>query len=184
MDDTTTTTTTSDSTTADIEVTNILSSTQQTSFQQNKQPKKTDLISKAQTDDPIKKTNPFASLKAKFCSAHFAVNKSIGLLSEASGKSKKDDGVETEGTTKIKKDWEGLEEIRRNSDQSIRAKDRSVLCGRRDRHSPKDLRRQKKDVSFSKSTSFLTEKKAGREGSNLRIRICKCSDSKCGKLFW
>lgn len=146
--------TTSDSITADLEVTNIL----------NAEPKKTELISKQQ------KTNPFASLKAKFCSAHFAVNRSIGLLSEASGKFKKED----EGTAK--KGWEGLEEVRRNSDQSIRAKDKAG-CGRKDRHSPKDLRKQKKDVSFSKSTSFLTDKKAG----NLRIRICKCSESKCGE---
>lgn len=132
--------------------------------------KKTDTIS----NDSIKKTNPFASLKAKFCSAHFAVNRSIGLLSEVGGKSKKE-----EGTTK---DWVGLEEFRRNSDQNIRAKDKGVvLGGRREKHSPKDLRRQKKDVSFSKSTSFLTEKKRG--GSNLRIRICKCTESKCGKLF-
>lgn len=138
----TTTTTNSDSTTVDLE------------------PKKTEIISK---EDPIKKTNPFASLKAKFCSAHFAVNRSIGLLSEAGGK--------TKGTT---------EEMRRNSDQSIRAKDKGL---KRERHSPKDLRKQKRDVSFSKSTSFLTEKKGGKGASNLRIRICKCSDSKCGKCL-
>lgn len=148
IEDTTTTTTTSESTTADVE------------------PKKTEIISK---DETLKKTNPFASLKAKFCSAHFAVNRSIGLLSET----KKDDGAV--------KDWESLEEVRRNSDQSVRAKDRGGL--RKERHSPKDLRKQKKDVSFSKSTSFLTEKKGGRGGSSLRIRICKCSDSKCGELY-
>lgn len=91
------------------------------------------------------------------------------MLSEA----KKEDGAG--------KDWEGLEEVRRNSDQSIRAKDRGGGL-RRERHSPKDLRKHKKDVSFSKSTSFLTERKGGRGGSNLRIKICKCSDSKCGKF--
>lgn len=173
VDDTTITTTTSDSTIADLEVSNILNTVEQ-------QSKKTDLISKPpSTDDPVKKTNPFASLKAKFCSAHFAVNRSIGLLSEASGKMKKDEGS---SERIIKKDWEGLEEVRRNSDQSIRAKEKSGH-GKRDKHSPKDLRRQKRDVSFSKSTSFLTDKKAG---SSLRIRICKCSDNKCGMCnsFW
>lgn len=161
------TTTTSDSTIADLEVSNILNTVEQP-------PQKTELISKPPADDPVKKTNPFASLKAKFCSAHFAVNRSIGLLSEASGKIKKDEGS---SERIIKKDWEVLEEVRRNSDQSIRAKEKSGHA-KRDKHSPKDLRRQKKDVSFSKSTSFLTDKKPG---TNLRIRICKCSDSKCGK---
>lgn len=166
VEDTTTTTTTSDS--VDLEVTNL-----------EEHPNKTDSISNQQLGDSTKKTNPFASLKAKFCSAHFAVNRSIGLLSEAAGKTKKE-----EGTTKIQKDWEGLEEIRRNSDQTIRAKDRgTILSSSTERQSPKNLRRQKKDVSFSKSTSFLTEKRAGKSGSNLRIRICKCSENKCGKAF-
>lgn len=139
-----------------------------------KERKKDDPAPKA--TDP-KKQNPFASLKAKLCSAHIpksyltriAVNKSIGLLSDI----------------KNRKDVE-VDEVRRNSDQSICAKKELILCrGKRERNSPKSLKHQKsgKDTSFSKSTGHLVDKECKgscntRNCSNLRIKICKCPSSK------
>lgn len=141
--------------------------------EENNDLKKTETISKPEDS---KKQNPFASLKAKICSAHLpksyltriAVNKSIGLLSD------------------IKTRKEGnCEEVRRNSDQNVRAKKETIAS------SPKNLKHQKssKDPSFSKSTGFLTDTRRRCKSScsrnaatsNLRIKIC--SDSKNHHTF-
>ncbi|KAH0812293.1 hypothetical protein GEV33_010496 [Tenebrio molitor] len=155
-------TTTSDSINADMEVCGILSSVTDEdigkSFNEEEELKKTEVTKivecKKQTH------NPFASLKAKLCSAHLpktsyltriAVNKSIGLLSSSDHK------------------------VKKNCD---------ILKGEKcksEKHSPKSIKHQKccRDGSFSKSTGFLLEDQ--RKSCNLRIKICNSPDSKCRK---
>ncbi|XP_044263786.1 ankyrin repeat and IBR domain-containing protein 1-like [Tribolium madens] len=154
-------TTTSDSINADMEVCGILSSVTDEdigkSYNEEEEIKKTEMTKivecKKQTH------NPFASLKAKLCSAHLpktsyltriAVNKSIGLLSS---------------DHKVKKNCDILKDGRCKSEK----------------HSPKSIKHQKccRDSSFSKSTGFLLEDQ--RKNCNLRIKICKSPDSKCRK---
>lgn len=149
-------TTTSDSINADMEVCGILSSVTDD-----------DIGGKSlNDDDDIKKTetkiveckkqthNPFASLKAKLCSAHLpkssyltriAVNKSIGLLSNSE--------------SKIKKNCDIIKDERSKSAK----------------HSPKSIKHHCRESSFSKSTGFLLEDQ--RKTCNLRIKICNNSDS-------
>lgn len=114
-------------------------------------------------------SNPFASLKAKLCSAHLpktgylskmAVNKSIGLLSEP----KKD-----------KFFCNVTADNRRNSDHSLQKKKNSNTNETNKQTSRKSLSCSKRDNSFSKSTSFLLDSHRFKSGvgSNLRIRICK-----------
>lgn len=116
-------------------------------------------------------TNPFASLKAKLCSAHLpktgylskmAVNKSIGLLSEP----KKD------------KLLSNVSDNRRNSDHAIQKKKShtSNHCTFTKHSRPKPLSSShKREGSFSKSTSFLLDanKFKSNMSNNLRIKICK-----------
>lgn len=126
------------------------------------------------TPPPAQKyhTNPFATLKAKLCSAHLsktgylskmAVNKSIGLLSEP----KKD------------KLFSNVSDSRRNSDHGIQKKkptSRSSCAFTKDASRPKPLSSShKRESSFSKSTSFLLDSNKFKSGlgSNLRIKICK-----------
>lgn len=111
-------------------------------------------------------SNPFASLKAKLCSAHLpktgyltkmAVNKSIGLLSEP----KKDKLL-----CNVSAD------NRRNSEHSLQKKKSGDASKQSSR---KTLSSGKRDNNFSKSTSFLLDSHRFRSGmgSNLRIKICK-----------
>lgn len=123
--------------------------------------------------EETKKHNPFASLKAKICSAHLprgnyltkiAVNKSIGLLSE---------------------ERENRDEGRRNSDHGLQLNRDTLLS--RENQSPKSLKNMKcngKRTSFSKSTGFLTEKKESigkTVSSKLRIKICRSPEHKYSK---
>lgn len=142
---------------------------------------KTEPISKPEDS---KKHNPFASLRAKICSAHLpknyltriAVNKSIGLLSDI----KRKDGERASG-----------DEVRRNSDQNLRGKSKLVqLQNGTETHSPKSLKHQNSidHTGFSKSTGFLVDTRRRCKSScsrnvtsKLRIKICKCPDAKCGK---
>ncbi|KAJ8981920.1 hypothetical protein NQ317_008825 [Molorchus minor] len=153
-------TTTSDSINADMEVCGILSSVTDEDLGRSyeEEIKKTDQIAKV-AECKKQTHNPFATLKAKLCSAHLpktsyltriAVNKSIGLLSE--GRNKK-----------------GSE----NSDKKML---------RSEKHSPRKHHKESGNrSSFSKSTGFLLEeqRRVSRGlSSNLRIRICK-SPPKC-----
>lgn len=151
--------------------------------------RKTEGISKI---EELKKHNPFASLKAKLCSAHLpktsyltkiAVNKSIGLLSDPKNKKDYDDTNIADAKTKNSaKDSDS----RRNSDQGKQMKNKLVSSGTSAKQSPKSLKHTKtttkRDSSFSKSTSFLLDshKKDASKSScgksvttNLRIKICK-----------
>lgn len=138
--------------------------------------KKTENISKK---EEVKKQNPFASLKAKLCSAHLsktncltkmAVNKSIGLLSEP--KLRKDKEVEHD--SKIQND------VRRHSDHSIAWKQKFPLtCPTSENREIADtLYKAKEQTTVSKSTSFLLDAysnlpKSGSKhcSANLQIKI-------------
>lgn len=147
--------------------------------------RKTEGISKI---EELKKHNPFATLKAKLCSAHLpktsyltkiAVNKSIGLLSDPKNKKEYEDTTEP----KLKVLANVSDNSRRNSDHGIQFK-KKLVSGTSAKQSPKSLKHTKnpkRDSSFSKSTSFLldTHKKDFKMGcgktvtTNLRIKICK-----------
>lgn len=191
--ETTTTTTTSDSLNADMEVCGILQTAVDINYDSDHQesvkcsptPPQSESISTQVTKVPmeqefIKKysNNPFASLKAKLCSAHLpktgyltkmAVNKSIGLLSEP----KKE---------KLFCNVSG--DNRRNSDHAIQKKKSNSSSGSsggggcigKTQSSRKPLgSSNKRENNFSKSTSFLLDshKFKSSMGSNLRIKICK-----------
>ncbi|KRT83690.1 hypothetical protein AMK59_3297 [Oryctes borbonicus] len=142
--------------------------------------KKTENIS-SKCEEIKTKQNPFASLKAKICSAHLprtgyltriAVNKGIGLLTEK----KKEEPEEKQSETK---------DIRRNSDHALTFKKEltATPCST-EQKSPKTLRHSKighKGNCFSKSTGFLLDQRhlACKTSSNLRIKICKSPETKC-----
>lgn len=131
-----------------------------------KETKKTETVAKL--SDCKKQThNPFASLKAKLCSAHLpksgylsrlAVNKSIGLLGDSKSKHSMDDPPESSSKKYI------------------------VTECKSEKHSPKKAQKYGRRSCFSKSTGFLLEEetKMGRgNSSNLRIKICASPESKC-----
>lgn len=143
---------------------------------------KTCILGSKSYDEEVKKTeptpkctetkkqncNPFATLKAKLCSAHLpktsyltriAVNKSIGLLSES----------------KNKKSYESNEKKFADESNVSRSQDcddntvimRKCILGsecKSEKHSPKKHQKSCKRNSFSKSTGFLLEEQK---------RVCK-----------
>lgn len=170
--ETTTTTTTSDSLNADMEVCGILQPGTDVPYDDRASPNE---LPKLPNEQELKKysTNPFASLKAKLCSAHLpksgyltkiAVNKSIGLLSEPAKKDKFFSNVSSNDN-------------RRNSDHSLQKK-KGTQAGRGgDGYISKNQssRKTRDGQNFSKSTSFLLDSNKFKPnmGSNLRIKICK-----------
>lgn len=162
--------------------------------------RKTEGISKI---EELKKHNPFASLRAKLCSAHLpktsyltriAVNKSIGLLSDP--KNKKDFEHDSASESKTSKTSEKDTTDRRNSDHGIQFKKKfTTSIGAK--HSPKSLKPKittKRECNFSKSTSFLLDSSKSKDPSskptncsnksvtnNLRIKICKSPMKTCSK---
>lgn len=176
------TTTTSDSFNADMEVCGILQTGNEAKFEGHQESLHccpAPPINQEPIPDKQNKycyTNPFASLKAKLCSAQIskggylskmAVNKSIGLLSE----NKKCGG-------------NSASDNRRNSDHAIpkkKSKSSSLslnYCTFTNNSHTKSLNSSHKrdgKESFSKSTSFLLDKNKFKSnmGTNLRIKICK-----------
>nr|XP_023024193.1 ankyrin repeat and IBR domain-containing protein 1-like [Leptinotarsa decemlineata] len=177
-------TTTSDSMNADMEVCGILNSITDEdlgSKSYDEEIKKTEQSAKI-TDCKKQTHNPFATLKAKLCSAHLpktsyltkiAVNKSLGLLGE--NKSKKCCG---------NNDKDCREDIKGNLEEGECSTMRKYVVGsecKSEKHSPKKHQKSCKRNSFSKSTGFLLEeqRKACRGlSSNLRIKICKSPPKK------
>lgn len=193
-------TTTSDSINADVEVTGIIKSVTDEDLESklyddcewktntggksvlkpetSPELKKTENISKC---EDIKRQNPFASWKAKLCSAHLpkttcyltriAVNKSIGLLSDT--KAKKESEEEPERTAR--------NVSRRHSDHSIMFKQKLTLKCSNNNPAKAESEGQNKEASTSKSTSFLMDayskipksSKPKHTSANLRIKICK-----------
>lgn len=162
--------------------------------------RKTEGISKI---EELKKHNPFASLRAKLCSAHLpkpsyltriAVNKSIGLLSDP--KNKKDFESAHSSESKTNKTSEKDTTDRRNSDHGIQFK-KKFTTSIGSNHSPKILKPKtttKRECNFSKSTSFLLDSSKSKDPSskpsncsnksvtnNLRIKICKSPMKTCSK---
>lgn len=160
-------TTTSDSINADMEVCGILNSMTDDdiggkSLNEEEEHSKAGSL-KVATKKQIH--NPFATLKAKLCSAHLpktsyltriAVNKSIGLLSSE-------------------------HKVKKNSVNFNEESKYSSGC-KSEKHSPKSIKHQKcsRNGSFSKSTGFLLEDQ--RKNCNLRIKICDSPDVKCDKV--
>ncbi|XP_044747423.1 ankyrin repeat and IBR domain-containing protein 1-like [Coccinella septempunctata] len=168
-------TTISDSINADMEVCGIFNSNESKDFNdkvaedeakdnidsdiENKENKKTDV---EPTEHKKHSHNPFASIKAKFCSSHLpktsyfsrAINKNLELLCDKKNLIDNDDSKIT----------------RKHSGESLSEK-----------HSPK-LRKLKKcdnQSSFSKSTGFLAEtKRKTYKTSNHVLRIKICQDHK------
>ncbi|CAH0550555.1 unnamed protein product, partial [Brassicogethes aeneus] len=111
--------------------------------------------------------NPFASLKAKLCSAHLpktgylsrkAVNKSIGLLGDSKSKKSTEETAESS------------------------AKKFVITECKSEKHSPKKAPNQSATNCFSKSTGFLLEQERKfnkGNSSKLRIRICPSPEPKC-----
>ncbi|CAG9813540.1 unnamed protein product [Phaedon cochleariae] len=188
-------TTTSDSINADMEVCGILNSITDEdlgSKSYDEEIKKTDQIAKI--SDCKKQThNPFATLKAKLCSAHLpktsyltriAVNKSIGLLGD--GKTKKCCDKTEKKCHEEKKRYDEKqchEEIKQRVEPE-RGIVRKYVVGsecKSEKHSPKKHQKSCKRNSFSKSTGFLIEEQRRASkglSSNLRIKICKSPPKK------
>lgn len=180
-------TTTSDSMNADMEVCGILSSVTDEDLGRSydEEIKKTDQLAKV-AECKKQTHNPFATLKAKLCSAHLpktsyltriAVNKSIGLLSD--GRNKKC------CESSEKKCCEGTSRQTDGSDGARSSVVKKFVIGsecKSEKHSPKKHQRAStKRNTFSKSTGFLLEEqRRACKGfsSNLRIKICK-SPTKC-----
>ncbi|XP_060529635.1 ankyrin repeat and IBR domain-containing protein 1-like isoform X2 [Cylas formicarius] len=158
-------TTTSDSMNADLEICGILNSVTDEDLGNktyDEEIKKTDPIAK---ESEFKKHshNPFASLKAKFCSAHLpkssyltriAVNKSIELIND------------DEKSQPHDREWNSKKE-----ETSKRCAESECRC---EKHSP-NKRQNSKQSNCSKSTGFLVDdKKRNDKGlsSHLRIKIC------------
>lgn len=194
-------TTTSDSFNADMEVCGILSSLTDEDIGRKAA---SVVYNDEEVNDEIKKTdnnivrvaeckkqthNPFASLKAKLCSAHLpktsyltriAVNKSIGLLSDHN-KVKKNCDISIHNNNS-----QSENDVIDSSSIGINESFQNGEC-KSEKHSPKFISKYSstccKQSSFSKSTGFLLEdQKKSCKGisSNLRIKICKNSDAKCG----
>ncbi|XP_048517886.1 ankyrin repeat and IBR domain-containing protein 1 isoform X5 [Dendroctonus ponderosae] len=163
-------TTISDSINADMEVCGILNSMTDDDLGSkvyDEETKKTDPIAK-ETQCKKHSHNPFATLKAKLCSAHLpksnyltriAVNKSIGLISNERKSKACCDRSSSNG----------------GSSSSVLVEKSLVGESKSEKHSPK--RRQcASEGSFSKSTGFLVDnqkKTAKGFSSHLRIKICK-----------
>lgn len=127
-----------------------------------------------------KKQNPFATLKAKICSAQLpksnyltkiAVNKSIGLLSDAKSKSSSNSVDIAE---------------RRNSDHSLHYK-KEIITSKQSSKNLINIKSSERDPNFSKSTGFLFDNRNHKNNcgkamtSKLRIKICKTSDGTYSK---